>query len=121
VIFHVLIVMKKRQKYPPARVIAVDVDGTLQHRGHANNRLIKWCQEMKADGFTLMLWSARGEVHARNYAELFGVLDLFDLICSKPGYIVDDQGWGWIKYTRVIRSLGESVGNDQHDDFEADD
>ena len=111
--------MNRRQKYPPARVIAIDVDGTLQHRGSPNNRLIEWCKERKADGFTLMLWSARGEAHARKYAELFEVLDLFDLICSKPGYIVDDQGWGWIKYTRVIRSVGDSVDDGQSDDSEA--
>ena len=111
--------MIRRQKYPPPRVIAIDVDGTLQQRGSPNKRLIEWCKERKADGFTLILWSARGEVYARNYAELFGVLDLFDLICSKPGYIVDDQGWGWIKYTRVIRSVGDSVEDDQSDDSEA--
>ena len=112
-------IMNRRQKYPPPRVIAIDVDGTLQHRGSPNNPLIAWCKERKADGFTMMLWSSRGEDHARRYAELFGVTDLFDLICSKPGYIVDDQGWGWIKYTRVIRSVGDSVGDGQSDDSEA--
>tara|TARA_R110000744_G_scaffold224695_1_gene343198 strand:+ start:42 stop:359 length:318 start_codon:yes stop_codon:yes gene_type:complete len=97
--------MNKQQKHPPAKVIAIDVDGTLQIRGLPNNQLIEWCKERKAEGYTMMLWSARGEFHAKKFAELFGVVDLFDLICSKPGYIVDDQGWGWIKYTRVIRSL----------------
>ena len=67
----------------------------------------------------MMLWSSRGEAHARKYAELFGVMDVFDMICSKPGYIVDDQGWGWIKYTRVIREAGDSIDGDESDDAEA--
>jgi hydroxymethylpyrimidine pyrophosphatase-like HAD family hydrolase len=101
--------MIKNQTLPPARVIAIDVDGTLQIQGKPNTRLIEWCKERKAEGFFLMLWSARGQAHATKYAELFGIADVFDLICSKPGYIVDDQGWGWVKYTKVIRSLGEEI------------
>lgn len=97
--------MRANKKFPPQKVIAVDVDGTLQCRGEANEELIEWCKEKKREGFKLMLWSARGEDHARKYAELFNITDLFYLICSKPGYIVDDQGWGWIKYTRVIKSF----------------
>lgn len=97
----------KNQKYPPPSVIAVDVDGTLQQRGRPNERLIKWCRARKEEGFSLMLWSSQGEAHARKYAELFRIVDLFDVICSKPGYIVDDQGWGWIKYTGVIEHLGD--------------
>ena len=93
------------QPFPPPRVIAVDVDGTLQINGACNRRLVEWCERQKASGFYLMLWSSRGEAHARNVAEAFGIVQLFDLICSKPGYVVDDQGWGWIKYTRVINSL----------------
>jgi hydroxymethylpyrimidine pyrophosphatase-like HAD family hydrolase len=101
--------MINRQKYAPPKVIGIDVDGTLQKNGLPNTRLIEWCRERKSEGFALMLWSARGEAYARNYAERFDVLELFDLICSKPGYIVDDQGWGWIKYMRVIRSLSAPV------------
>lgn len=93
------------QTFPPPRVIAVDVDGTLQSNGVCNQGLVDWCMQQKAGGFYLMLWSSRGEAHARNVSEAFGLTSLFDLICSKPGYVVDDQGWGWIKYTRVIKSL----------------
>ena len=92
-------------KFKPQKVIAVDVDGTLQVKGSPNLRLISWCEERKKEGFFLMLWSARGEAHARKHAEAFGVVDLFDLILSKPGYIVDDQGWGWVRYTKVVKSL----------------
>ena len=52
-----------------------------------------------------MLWSSRGSAYAMKAAVLYGIEDLFSVICSKPGYIVDDQGWNWIRYTRVIRSL----------------
>lgn len=89
---------------PPPKVIAIDVDDTLQHRGNPNTRLIKWCKAKRDDGFVLILWSSRGENHARNVAKSFDITDLFSVICSKPGYIVDDQGWGWIKYTKAIKS-----------------
>ena len=95
----------KRQALPPPRVIAVDVDGTLHQDGISNTRLISWLEEQKAAGFTLMLWSLRGEQHARTMASRCKADHLFDLICSKPGYIVDDMGWQWIRETRVITSL----------------
>lgn len=94
---------------PPPRVIAVDVDDTLHGKSGCNTRLIAWCRQQKMAGFYLMLWSSRGEAHARNRAIQRGVVELFDLICSKPGYVVDDQGWGWIKYTKVIKSLSEAA------------
>ena len=90
-------------KYPPPRVIAVDVDGTLLINGTANQPLIDWCIKQRDAGLSLMLWSSRGEAHARNVATAFDVADLFSVICSKPGYVVDDQGWNWIRYTRIIR------------------
>lgn len=101
--------MIARTSPPPPRVIAVDVDGTLHTAGICNARLIAWCNQQKQVGFSLMLWSSRGEAHARRVADHCGVADLFDVICSKPGYVVDDKGWGWIKYTRVISSLSEVV------------
>jgi hydroxymethylpyrimidine pyrophosphatase-like HAD family hydrolase len=91
--------------YPPQKVIAVDVDGTLINKGNLNTSLVKWCKLRKSEGFSLMLWSARGERYARNVAEYHQVSDCFDLITSKPGYIVDDMGWSWIKFTKVIRSF----------------
>ena len=94
--------MRANQKYPPPRVIAIDVDKTLQLEGRPNDSLIERCRGWKDEGFYMMLWSSRGEAHARSYAEKFGVVELFDLICSKPGYIVDDQGWNWVQYTMVL-------------------
>jgi len=98
--------IRKRPLFPMrSNVIAVDVDGTLGVQGVLNERLITWCREQKAAGKTLILWSARGEAHARRAAEFFGVSDVFDVIMGKPEAIVDDKGWGWIRFTRVIRSF----------------
>jgi len=87
----------------PPRVIAVDVDGTLHIGGNPNTKAIAWLHKRKAEGYTLMLWSMRGEKHARLIAGQMGCADLFDCIVSKPGFILDDEGWGWIKRTRVVR------------------
>jgi len=90
-------------------VIAVDVDGTLHVDGISNRRLIAWLEDQKAAGYSLMLWSMRGEEHARCMAIHCKADHLFDLICSKPGYVVDDMGWQWIKQTRVITSMDSRV------------
>lgn len=97
-------------KYPPTKTIAVDVDGTLHIRGVVNDRVVEFCRAQKERGFVLVLWSARGKAYAQAVAEKFGVTELFDDIVSKPGYVLDDQGWSWIKYTHVIRSLAEPPG-----------
>lgn len=89
-------------KYPTTRTICVDVDGTLICRGEINARLVEWCRQRKADGFVLMLWSARGQQYAASIAERHGVTDVFDHIISKPGYVVDDMGLGWTKYIKTV-------------------
>ena len=86
----------------------MDVDGTLHTNGVANAKVIEFCRAQKARGFVLTLWSARGKKYAQAAAERFGVTELFDDIVSKPGYVLDDQGWNWIKYTHVIRTLTET-------------
>ena len=80
----------------------MDVDGTLDINGDTNKALVTWCMDKKAQGFSLVLWSAQGEAYAKRKAESHKVTDLFDYIISKPGYIVDDKGWHWIKFTKVI-------------------
>ena len=99
----------QKTKYPPTRSIFVDVDGTLYTRGVLNNRVVEFCIEQKAAGFILVLWSARGKQYAKDVAEQFGVTHIFDDIVSKPGYILDDKGWAWIKYTHTIRSFSEPL------------
>lgn len=96
---------RKNQIYPPTNTIAVDVDGTLHTNRIVNQRVVDFCERQKKAGFTLNLWSARGKEYAEQAAVNFGVVSLFDDIISKPGYILDDLGWSWIEYTRIIRSL----------------
>ena len=103
-------------KYPPTKVIAIDVDDTLCIRGRCNAKLVAWCRAMSAKGYSLMLWSARGKDHATNVATTLGVADVFDVITGKPGYIVDDKGWAWTKFTRVLRlSAIANVELEQHE------
>jgi hypothetical protein len=94
------------------RLIAVDVDGTLRIRSGLNMRLVEYLREKKAEGYRLMLWSMRGEKYARTYADTHGIAEMFDVVAGKPGYIIDDVGWSWIKYTAVIRKMREG-GNEQ--------
>jgi hypothetical protein len=73
---------------PPPKVIAVDVDGTLLLAGRPNVRAIAWCRARKASGFSLFLWSMRG--------------DIFDAVIGKPGYVLDDQGPSWSAHCHHI-------------------
>ena len=101
--------MHKEQQYPPPSTIAIDVDGTLIISGEVNRPLVAWAAVQKARGYKLMLWSARGEQHAERAAQLVEqachLPQFFDAVVSKPGYVIDDLGWTWVRYTRVITSL----------------
>lgn len=92
----------------PARVIYCDVDGTLVVNGHPNTHLLAWLRAQKTNGYRLFLWSARGDSHARTAVELCNCHDLFESILPKPAAVVDDTGWGWIRYTKIIsgRDMG---------------
>jgi len=84
--------------YPPPKLIAIDVDGTLQNaQGEPNTAGIEWCRRRKAEGFEIILWSMAGSDHAIDVARTFGCADIFDYILSKPGYVADDQGEAWTK------------------------
>lgn len=95
-------IQRRHTGLPPTRLIAVDVDGTLHAGGQLNDALVAWCRQRKAEGFGLMLWSARGEAHALHAVETFGLHGLFDHVLGKPGYLVDDKGWAWIADTVVV-------------------
>lgn len=97
----------KRVRLAPTPCIAIDVDGTLLVAGAPNLGLIDWCKARKADGYSLVLWSARGGAHARAAAAACGCADLFEAVIGKPGFIVDDQGWAWIKGTHVLRGAAD--------------
>lgn len=100
------------QRYPPPRIIAVDIDGTLVTQGRLSSSVVTWCRDKKTKGARLMLWSARGIEYANQVADHFELRDLFDDVVGKPGYIIDDQGWNWTRYTVVvpesaIRGMGD--------------
>lgn len=96
---------RKPTAYPPPRVIAVDVDGTLHVNGVPNDRLIEWLRLRKADGYELMLWSMLGRKRGEAAVERFGLGGLFDVVCSKPGVLIDDQGWRWARLTKTITNF----------------
>ena len=91
--------------YPDRKCIAIDVDGTLLISGKLNEKLAAWITEKHQAGFETILWSARGRDHALKVAQHFNLQGSFSAIISKPGYIVDDKGWSWIKYTKRITRL----------------
>lgn len=98
--------MRKQPPPPPAKCIAIDVDETLITRlGKLDEPLAEWVRKKHDEGYETILWSARGRKHAQAAADRHGIADYFDSILSKPGYIVDDLGWSWIKYTQVVRRL----------------
>lgn len=93
-------------KYPKPKVIYVDVDGTLLIGKPAkpNTKLIEFLHTKRSEGFDLVLWSTRGEAHAREAACVCGTTDMFRAILSKPGYIIDDKGWTWARFTARMRA-----------------
>ena len=89
-------------KYPRNKVIAIDVDGTLFKHGRVNTELVHHIGGWAAEGYEIIIWSARGTAHAQKAAHMLGVEHLCAAIISKPGYIVDDKGWAWTKYTKRL-------------------
>jgi len=94
--------LRPKNKFPQQKEIFVDVDGTLFIDGSLNQNLIEFLKLKKQEGFTLVLWSARGREYAKLAAEKSGYRELFADVISKPGLIVDDKGWGWINFTGVM-------------------
>jgi predicted HAD superfamily phosphohydrolase YqeG len=97
--------MNNHNKFPPTNVIAIDVDGTLIVRNQLNKELAEWAKEMRRSGFEVTLWSTQGRDYAKAIANKFNVADCFEYYASKPSYIVDDLGWSWVKYTKVLKRL----------------
>ena len=92
-----------RASFRPRKVIAVDVDGTLHQNGVPCYQAIARLRELSADGWEMFLWSARGAAYAQAVAVELGIADLFTHFATKPGYILDDQGWSWIKFTKRLQ------------------
>tara|TARA_R110000782_G_C14805709_1_gene412294 strand:- start:2411 stop:2695 length:285 start_codon:yes stop_codon:yes gene_type:complete len=91
------------QKFPKPKIIYADIDGTLLINGRLNRALISRLRENKSEGYKIYLWSMQGLTYAEKFADTHKITDLFEQILPKPGFIVDDMGWGWTKYTRKLR------------------
>ncbi len=92
--------MIKGQKFPPPSAVAVDVDDTLINpNGQPDPRVVEYIRLMKQGGREVYVWSARGRAHAEEAVARAGIADLVDACISKPGMIIDDQGWAWVHYT----------------------
>lgn len=99
-------------RYPRARVIYVDVDGTLLLKGQWNLELVEWLKGKHAEGYEIVVWTSRGKAHAELAVEQTGLAGVVSAALAKPGVIVDDRGWGWRTFTRVCRSNEDLWGRD---------
>lgn len=93
---------------PEPGLVAVDVDGTLIQDGEVNERLVEWIREQVAAGLEVMIWSARGKAAAEDARARAGLEELVPVVMSKPRLVVDDHGWGWVRFCRAIhpRAIG---------------
>jgi hypothetical protein len=89
------------KRYSPTLTVCVDVDDTLIIAGELNHSLVERVAGWRDDGADVVLWSARGRRYAEGVASKHDLVECFDYIIGKPGYIVDDQGWSWIRHTIV--------------------
>lgn len=91
---------------PRPKTIYVDVDGTLiLKNGTVNTHLINFLENMsEANGgdYQLILWSMAGHAHAETVAEELNITRLFEHILTKPGYMIDDDGKNWLRFTHLI-------------------
>jgi len=97
---------KRAPRYRTRRVVAVDVDGTIMRAGAGCSQTIARLRQLHAGGFEMFLWSARGAEYARAVAARLQVTDLFTQFVTKPGYILDDEGWRWIRFTKRLTVEG---------------
>ena len=81
------------------KTIFVDFDGTLYKSGDIDAALVAWLRARKEEGYELTLWSMAGAERANGVVERAGLSGLFARVITKPGFIVDDQGWKWTAYT----------------------
>lgn len=89
----------KPAPFPPPRCLAIDVDGVLLVRGQIDQRVVEHARLRISEGWDVYVWSSRGRAHAERACKMAG-LDVPAI--SKPGYILDDKGWGWTRYACAL-------------------
>jgi predicted HAD superfamily phosphohydrolase YqeG len=76
-------------------IVYVDVDNTLVRSTGADRipvpSVIEHVRQLKADGATLYLWSARGADYCRDIAIELGIEHCFAAFLPKPRIMIDDQ------------------------------
>ena len=88
-------------RFEKPKCLAVDVDGCLIRNGAVNDMVLEFVQEKLAEGWGLLVWSMRGEKHAKKAAKLAG-LDSVAICASKPGCVVDDRGLDWLREVDLV-------------------
>jgi hydroxymethylpyrimidine pyrophosphatase-like HAD family hydrolase len=96
------------------RALYVDCDNTLLRSGRIVEPVAAAIREALRRGTDVVIWSARGREHAETVARMAGVFDCVICVC-KPDAIIDDVGWSWVRYARVLSAedvaqLGERNG-----------
>lgn len=83
------------------RSLYVDVDDTLLRSGRIVGPVATAIEAAISQGTDVVIWSARGKSHAERAAQMAGLYGRVTCLC-KPDAIIDDRGWGWVKWTRVL-------------------
>jgi len=89
--------------YPERKTIYVDVDGTLLIKDRINIKLVSYIKSKKREGYDINIWSMRGKKYAEKWMIRAGLKYDVTHCLSKPGMIIDDEGWNWIKNCRVTK------------------
>ena len=91
-----------RRRMNHRAAVFVDVDNTLLlHKTKRVNADLLAKIRAKQGQADFVLWSARGRVYARSFAQAAGIEDLFVAIIGKPTCILDDEGKQWNRLIKV--------------------
>jgi hypothetical protein len=91
---------------PHGNAVFIDCDGVLVIGTTINATVRDWIKSQHSRGRTLILWSAQGELHARNTAHKAGITQCLHAIIPKPSLIIDDHPSQWLQWTQTIHPSG---------------
>ena len=83
------------------RAIYVDCDNTPLRSGRVVEPVAAAIREALRRGTDVVIWSARGRGHAETVARMAELSEQVMCAC-KPDAIIDDVGWSWVRYARVL-------------------
>ena len=85
------------------RALYVDCDNTLLRSGRIVEPVAAAIREALRRGTDVVIWSARGRGHAETVARMANLSDQVVCVC-KPDASIDDVGWTWIRFARVLNA-----------------